>query len=371
MKNHCVEDDKKSNELLVINIITSPIGGGAELLVREAIKRLPKIGVQSRAIYFNTSPDIIFSDCEETISVSSRNPKAIFLLRRRIKYYCRNNHNVVVHSHLTWPFFYVAIAALFLPVKLVFTEHNTNNRRRQFPVFKYFERIFYNRYCKIFCISKGVSKSLSDWIGGQLTEKLIIIENGGRIYDFKPRERLSGRLPKLISIGSLSKKKGFETAMRVVAKVRNKIASYTIVGEGTERNRLEWLVQKLELEDKVKLIGWSDDVQTYLHQADLQLIPSVWEGFGLVAVEGMSTGLPVVASDVDGLRDIINVRNPSVDLVKNYENLDEWAEKIEAMIGLMEIKANVLAVASRKQSEKFSLDEMVAKYAEVYYAICH
>lgn len=371
MKSHSTEDSKKTNELLVINVITSPIGGGAELLVREAIKRLPKFGIQSCAIYFNTSPEINFSECEETISVSSRNPKAIFLLRRRIKHYCRNNNNIVVHSHLTWPFFYVVLAAMLLPVKLVFTEHSTSNRRRQFPILKHFERIFYNRYYKLFCVSKGVFKSLAAWIGEQLAEKIIIIENGGRIYDFKPRENLSGRLPNLISIGSLSKKKGFETALRVVSKVRNKIASYTIVGEGAERNRLEQLVRELEIEDKVKLIGWSDDVKTYLYQADLQLIPSVWEGFGLVAVEGMSTGLPVVASDVDGLREILNVRNPSVGLVKNYENSDEWAEKIEAMIGLMETKANAMANASRKQSEKFSLDEMIAKYAEVYHAICH
>lgn len=115
------------------------------------------------------------------------------------------------------------------------------------------------------------------------------------------------------------------------------------------------------------LWGWSDDIEAHLHATDIQLIPSQWEGFGLVAVEGMSTGLPVVASNVDGLREVLAEPNPSVTLVNHPESVDEWVLAIRKAIADIHKKGAVsLAYSSRKQAEKFTLDQMAERYLGVY-----
>jgi len=67
-----------------------------------------------------------------------------------------------------------------------------------------------------------------------------------------------------------------------------------LIGEGPKRKQLEKLIHQEQLQSKVRLLGWFGNIEEYLHAADIQFIPSLWEGFGLVAVEGVSTGLAVV-----------------------------------------------------------------------------
>jgi glycosyltransferase involved in cell wall biosynthesis len=196
---------------------------------------------------------------------------------------------------------------------------------------------------------------------------LVTIPNGSRIYTINQRPALEGRLPRLVSVGSLSYRKNFATAIRAIAQLKDAIDSYTIIGEGSERTKLEQIIKSEQLEGKVQLVGWSDAIESHLHAADIQLIPSLWEGFGLVAVEGMSTGLPVVASSVDGLREVLDESNPSVTLVNQPGSVEEWVSAIRKAIGDIHAQgADSLANSSRQQAEKFTLDQMVERYLDVY-----
>lgn len=352
--------------MLIAQVISSIAGGGAEKLVREMAARLPDHGFNSNAIYFKKSPlDAIVSN-EIVLGLSTRSPLAIFKLRKVFKKFCRNNDEVIIHAHLTWPFFYVPVAALFLRVKIVYTEHSTVNKRRKIGFLSTIDKFFYNKYSKIICISAGVKKSLLSWVSFPEPQKVIIVPNGVSLYTLYHRDPLVHRLPNLVSVGSLTYKKGHYVAIQAISLIRDQIAGYTIVGEGPERKKLEGLIADLKLTDKVKLVGWSNDVKADFLGADLLLIPSLWEGFGLVAVEGMSTGLPVVASNVDGLREVLCVDNPAASLVGEYRNSQAWADSILDMVEKIKTDADRLSEAARQQAKKFTLDAMVAGYAEVY-----
>ena len=353
---------------MLLNVVTAPSGGGAEALVFELGKRLSDQGVKNEVYYFNLGRNKkLLYDNEFSFDLSSRNPLAILRLRRLFKLKLKTVPSLLIHAHLTWPFYYVAIASFGLKnISLVYTEHNTSNKRRYFPAFKYFERLVYSRYKKIICISQGVRDSLSYWIGGRLSQKIIVINNGSKIYNFSERDPVEDRDFRLISVGSLTFKKNFSTAIFAISLIANKIDSYTIVGDGPERKFLEGLIQRLSLENKVKIIGWSNNVEYYLKESDIQLIPSLWEGFGLVAVEGMSTGLPVVSSDVDGLREVLGKGNLSSFLVGNLKDEKEWRDKILMCIESLKKNPKVLQRAAREQSLQFSLDKMVKKYIKIY-----
>lgn len=352
-----------------IQVITRPTGGGAEILVRELGNRVSDHGFDSEVIYFNTDSSgaqhFSPNENETVLGVSNRSLKAIWMLRAEFQKRVDKSEKVIVHAHLTWAFFYVALASIGLDIKLIYTEHSTTNKRRKIPFFQYIERFFYGRYAKIICISEGTKDSLDAWIGQNLSANTQVVQNGSRIYEYKNRESHDGIL-KFVSVGSLTYKKGFETAIKALAMLEDKQWTYKIIGEGPEREKLQNLINELGLGKNIELVGWSEEIEKHLHDADIQLIPSLWEGFGLVAVEGMSTGLPIVAYNVDGLREVLDKQNLAVFLVDDYKNPDAFSVKIKECINAWNKEATKMAKASRDQSEKFSMDSMVCGYVEVY-----
>lgn len=352
----------------IVNVISCQKGGGAEVLVRELHKIYLSKKINAHAIYFTGSSESLGKN-EFVLGRSIRSPLNIFRIRKLLKQISKNScDTLIVHVHLTWPFLYTILAVFGLSkVKLVYTEHNTTNKRRNIPLLWVLERLFYGRFRRVICISHGVERSLASWVGPKISQRLVTIPNGSRIYSLCERQELRGRLPRLISVGSLSSKKNFATAISAIAQIKGEIDSYTIIGEGSERERLEQVIQNEMLEDKVKLVGWSDDIEEHLHAADIQIIPSLWEGFGLVAVEGMSTGLPVVASNLDGLREVLDESNPFVTLVDRVDSVDEWVVSIrKALYQLRAQGAENISHSSRQQAEKFTLEKMAAQYLKVY-----
>lgn len=353
----------------VLQIITSPVGGGAEVLARKLGAKLVEYGFRSELLYFNMNSNISshlqLRPNEKFLHVSSRNPLAITKLRKFIKAVRYKSNELVIHVHLTWPFYYVTLSCLGLDVKLIYTEHNTFNRRRKIPFLKIIERFFYSRYSKIICVSNGVRHSLCDWIGVRLCQRTLVVTNGASIYKFAKRNSKL-EIIRFVSIGSLTSKKGFKTALTALSILKGYNWRYTIIGDGPDHSNLQALASRLKISDRVNFIGWSDEVEMHLHQADIQLIPSLWEGFGLVAVEGMSTGLPVVASHVDGLREVLDPGNPATFLVEDFSNEDAWLKLIVECIESLRNNREHISRAARKQAEKFSFEKMVADYIEVY-----
>ena len=153
----------------VIHVITSPCGGGAELLVRELTKRTNELGINCKAVYFNCwakcAKTIELSDDEQSLNINTRNPYAIIKLRKLFKIELIKHSDLIIHAHLTWPMFFVSLASIGLKVKLFFTQHSIVSSTRNFSYFKYLERFFYNRFNSIIAITEGVKGSLLNWLG--------------------------------------------------------------------------------------------------------------------------------------------------------------------------------------------------------------
>ena len=338
----------------VLQLVDSPDGGGAQRLVRELTERLPEFGSDARAVYFCNPREVRLSS-RETLP----------LLKRYFRKLIDEGEPFIVHSHLTWPLYYTALASGGgQDVPLVYTEHSTHNSRRDRLWLLPLERWAYRRYQRIICISEGTKVALSEWLGDELISgRSQTIMNGSRMLAMRESHKECARACRLVSIGALSSHKGFDTALRAVAQLGDKVARYTILGEGPERGRLEQLVNDLGLKETVRLPGYCDDITPYLHEADLGIVPSHWEGFGLTAVEALSTGLPIVASDVMGMREVLE-DCPAVILVAPLDAssfADGIRYAVEHLVGRVDI-----AKAARKHSEGFGIESMVERYAAMY-----
>jgi glycosyltransferase involved in cell wall biosynthesis len=109
----------------------------------------------------------------------------------------------------------------------------------------------------------------------------------------------------LLAIGRLASEKRFSLVIRALHSMRTAghDAGLTLVGAGSEEKRLRALAQKLGLESFVEFTGWHNDITPYLSHADILLVPSRFEGYGMVIVEALAAGVPVLSTDVGVARE--------------------------------------------------------------------
>jgi len=111
----------------------------------------------------------------------------------------------------------------------------------------------------------------------------------------------------ILSVGRLSPQKNFSLLIGSLKKIVELFpaACLTIVGDGEEKGRLENLIATEGIGDSVRLLGWKTDVTPYLEEADLFVLPSLYESFPISILEAGLHGLPVIATDVGGIPEII------------------------------------------------------------------
>ena len=109
----------------------------------------------------------------------------------------------------------------------------------------------------------------------------------------------------LLCVGRFEKEKRFELAIDALAAARAKghDIGLTLVGEGHERQTYYRYAQRLRVADRVEIVGWHNDLTKYYAEADIVLVPSRYEGYGLVIVEALAAGIPVLATDVGVARE--------------------------------------------------------------------
>ena len=107
----------------------------------------------------------------------------------------------------------------------------------------------------------------------------------------------------LVSVGELNDNKNHITIIRALSKLTNSNFCYFICGKGPLSDQLQREVEMLQLNDKVKILGYREDVIEILKMADLFVFPSKREGLGMAALEAMACGLPLLTSDVHGIND--------------------------------------------------------------------
>lgn len=107
----------------------------------------------------------------------------------------------------------------------------------------------------------------------------------------------------LFSVGEISSRKNHETAIRALSKTINQSIYYVICGQGELEPYLKHLSKELNIEKRVKFLGFRTDIAQLCKASDIYIFPSQREGLGIAAIEGMASGLPLISSYVNGIRD--------------------------------------------------------------------
>ncbi len=179
-------------------------------------------------------------------------------------------------------------------------------------------------------------------------------------YNLSPDQKL------LLYAGRIAKEKNLEFLLKAFKLVLNKRPDtyLMLVGHGPEKGYLDALIKKFGLEKNIFSVGISRSIQDYYAAADLFVFSSVTETQGLVLVEAMAAGTPVVAVDSPGVREVVDGKNGL--LAK--ESLTEFSEKIIKVLNDNKLRKK-MSEHARKTANKYSISKMSRKVLKVYESV--
>jgi glycosyltransferase involved in cell wall biosynthesis len=272
----------------------------------------------------------------------------------------------LIHVHLFPAQLWTVLAARAHPgATLVTTEHNTWNARRRWWL-RPLDGWMYPHYAQIACNSEATAAELSRWCP-HVTSKLRVIPNGIPLEVFTnatPAD-LSGigrSMIKAAFVGRFEPQKDHATLLRAIALAPG--VHLFLLGDGPLRRQLQELARELGVSDRVTFLGFRDDVPQVLKACDVYVHSTTSDGFGIAACEAMAVGLPVIASDVPGLAQVVH----GAGVLTPVGDHGSLAGELNALAASAEKRAR-MSEASCRRARDFSIERTVDGYAEMYQAL--
>lgn len=350
----------------IAHIIPTLNAGGAEKLIYDSAQYYSELGYQVDVIVLRTTDSFFLHDLKKKINVielgkgSVYNPFHIFKLKKYLINYD------LIHLHLFPVLYFCVFAKLLFGLKtlLVYTEHSTSNKRRNNLFFQTIDRWVYSKLNFIGCISNGTRINLINHLG-TVPVPIDTIHNGVDLHVFKDsflnqRRFFSENDFVLVQVSSFRIEKDQKTLIRSLKRLNDEI-KLILVGEGSLRKECESLVSELDLNNRVIFLGIRNDIPLILSESNVVILSSNIEGFGIAIVEGMAMGKPVIASNIDGLNDV----------VKDYGLLFEKGNDLELASHINKLYSNTLFYADVskrcfERSQDFDIRKMVDSYSQIY-----
>ena len=362
-----------SKLLYVINSLRN--AGAEKLIINLAIEMKNTHGLKVGILVFKKPSDFFIELLKkESIPLYYRNSLLyysflnLFLLIKVIKKF---NYKLI-HANLFPTLYLVSLLRFIIPkVKLIYTEHSTFNKRRRYFILKFLEYFVYSKYNVLIAISNGVKENLVRWVSPfslPKNTKLIVILNGVFTEKYAkpenfPIKNFFDRSFILCMVGRFESSKNQELLIEILVKLPKEI-KLLLVGDGKKKNLILKMIEKYNLNDRVKLLESTNKIQEIYWNVDLLVHAVNWEGFGLVVLEAMSSGLPIIASKVQGLQEVVGKNGiliPNNDqskfiiyIMKFFQDSNFYSRGVEKSI---------------TQSKKFTFRKTTDKYFDVYISL--
>ena len=359
-------NDKQS--LRVVHIITTIERGGAELQLLQTARSLKELGVSSSIVYLKGKPELSLQFKElgaELMDLSNLSFSSKVLNLRK---YVKERKFEIMHAHLPRSEVISYLARLGTSTKLIITRHNSEAFWPEMPsaLSSFISRLISCKASKVIVISNAVL----DFIVRNKELKSSSLKNVRLIYygfnspTSVPRKKKIPTLElKVGTVARLEPQKNLETLLRAMALVKeHSNASLQIVGEGSERIMLENLSNTLSIGNFTEFLGKTDFVEEFLQSLDVFVLPSNYEGFGAVLVEAMQANVPIVASKISSIPEVLGASYPALFEVGDFKELARLILKIK------DKNFNDLCISFYpKQLQKFSAELMSKQLVGTYY----
>ena len=213
------------------------------------------------------------------------------------------------------------------------------------------------------------SPQMNEMVGMKTSSKIYVIPNGidfDEIQKIEVEDRL--KHPAILLMGTYSIKKGIDILLNTIPIIRKEIPNlyvYIAGKSGSNDDNLKQLAKELNIEENVNFLGFvsGEEKYAYYKSADIYVHPSRYEPFGVVLLEAMACGKPIVASRVGGIPFV--VEDGKTGLLFKSENVEELAEKVMLLLRNKELRVK-MGKAGRVRAKLFTWERSAEMTVEVY-----
>lgn len=268
----------------------------------------------------------------------------------------------LVHTHDYKSLILASIALTFTSVKIVHHVHGSLGNTRSEKIYAFLESIFMRNASKIITVSDAQKKSLVKKLG--LKNKIIQINNGTKISSSEPYRLKEEEVFTIIMAARFTPEKNHFKALDVLYDLERSGYSVELVclGAGPELERIKKYTNDLNLSSKVRFVGFTREVSSWINSSNLMLFTSTTEGLPISMLEAMACGLPIVSTPVGEIPKILSESEGG--WIANTTN------EISSQIGFLINNREVLLIAGKKGFEyaknKLSIESQLSKILSVY-----
>jgi len=354
----------------ILYVITELGVGGAEKALFELATRL-RDGFDPQVVSLTTEGPVggmLIASGIPVRALGARGKadiRALWRLRRII----RESRPEIVHSFLFHANMAARLAAVGTGVAAVVCSARVAERAR--PRRRSLECRTHRLVDALVCVSTGVRDYYA--AGGFPREKLLVIPNGvdvarfqGRDTSFKEKLGLAPEKPLITTIGRLHEQKGMSYFLRAAASLHHSRPGchFLVVGAGPQDEELRTLARQLRIEPHVTFFGRCDDVAPVLKASDVFVLASLWEGMPNVVLEALAAGVPVVATRVEGVTDIIEDGRTGVLVMPR--DVPAIVTAVARLLDEPERAARLAEAGRAHVAAHFPLEAMVERHAALY-----
>jgi len=366
---------------LRIGITCYPTFGGSGIVATELGRRLACRGDQvhfiSMALPYRLPAyerNVFFHEvAADSYPLFAQNPPLPLMLASMMADVAETQKLDVLHVHYAMPFATSAFLAkqLVAPRRLpvVTTLHGTDiTVVGQQPAFFRMTKFSIESSDRITAVSQALKEATVDSLG--IHKPIEVIPNFVDPDVFAPKKKRASLLAPagarvLMHASNFRPVKNVEMVVRIFAAVHERMdARLVMVGDGPDKPRAEQLARTLGVAKHVLFLGNQEVMEELLPLADVFLLPSSTESFGLVALEAMSAGVPVVASNVGGLPEL--VENGQTGFLVAADDLSAHVRAVLKILGDAPLRRRFGAAGRKVARERFDVDRVVERYRKVY-----
>jgi glycosyltransferase involved in cell wall biosynthesis len=348
---------------------------GAQQIVRNVVENLDSDRYEPLVYAFRRGPlaDAI-SNAGVTVRIFPRHvPKLDLALVNRLRARLQSDRIDILHMHLFGATLHGLLAAFNLPklarmVTLHCPREDNVLQRAVYPM-------LFSMSESIVGVSKDVTASLLRRYGRSVQHKIVTISNGIDVRRFQA-DGDKGRLLSSLNIpsnarivgtvGRLSPEKGHTVLLDAFACIKERCpnAFLILVGEGAELDSLLRHSADRGISESVRFLGARQDVPALLKAMDVFVLSSLWEGLPVVLLEAMAAGIPVVATMVGGVREVVESEREG--LLVPASNPQALASAVIRLLDDHVVADQLRNAAMSKVESQFSVGRMVHAYEALY-----
>lgn len=352
----------KRCDVKILQVINNLDIGGAESLLRDYV--LHSSRNENVVVTLVSNDSFITKALEErkvkVIDLGLPNKYRFLAALRGIRRVILEEKPDIVHGHLFPPQYYLAfLKPFFKRTPFLFTEHSTNNKRREKRLFLPLEKWSYGAFDRIISIGK-VTKAELEKI--HRSPKNVVVYGGidSRRYRKERKESFD-----FILVGSLrGNEKGVDIFLNALAMMKDSFQKAVILGDGVLKGELTAMRDGLGLTDKVEFRGNVSNVEDYLIRAKIFVLPSRFEGLPISIMEAMFAKTPIIASRVGGIPEIV----PDRECAYLFPVEDDRAlkEAMEKLLSDQSLRESLAENAFVRAEGTFTLEAYTRRMDDLY-----